>query len=216
MERLKRLTPADKNRILLLFVATLVALYFGLRYPQLNAEIAHEANMVSRKLNRLEVRKQDAPKPVASKRSLEQELEGLEQEMAVLDDRLAGLRLGFARLDSTEELQRLWLDVSALAQESRLDVEQMQGYGSGARSGAPASGVGSLEHEANNRYQRPLVTLKAKGGFAQLMGFLRGLQRLSFNVSVVRLGINAGPPVARQDGDKRPAQPLSIDLVLAM
>ena len=214
MNRLKRLTPGDKNRILILFCATLVALYFGLRYPQLSAELSHEANMVNRKLNRLEVRKQDVPTPKVSAGVLEKRLADLTDEKDRLEGRLVGLRRGFATLESTEELQLLWLEVSSLARDSRLDVQQMQGYGSSGRNGSTVTSVDFLAQEANNRYQRPLVKLRASGSFSQLMSFLRGLQRLSYNVSVVRVGINARPPASGREAGA--AKPLDFDLLLAM
>lgn len=216
MNRLKRLSPGEKNRIAILFVAVLIALYFGLRYPGINAELTHQSNMVNRKLNRIELRKEAIPEPAVPAARIRNELAELDGDIVQLRLRLKSLRGIFASLDSTEELQTLWLDVSSLAGSSGLDVLAMSGYGSGGRNGSPITSAQFLQQETNNRYQRPLVALQANGSFPQLMTFLRGLKTLSHHVAVVRLGLEARGS-NRGDGEgPSPAQPLAINLLLAM
>ena len=216
MNRLKRLTAGEKNRITILFLATLIALYFGLRYPPLNADLTHQSNMVDRKINRIELRKEVVPRPAVSANKLRTQLAELDGEIVELRGRLAALDGVFASIDSNVELQALWLDVSALARQSGLDVLNMQGYGSAGSGGSPITSAEALQQETNNRYKRPLVTLSANGSFPQIMAFLRALKTLRHNVAVVRLGLQAKNTQPAKEEDVSPAQPLSISLVLAM
>ncbi len=214
----RRMTAGEKNRVIILLTALIIAAYFLLQYPSSHERAFESEKLLNRKINRIETRFGKIPEPDASATQLERRLGELKTGLERTRTRLASLSPRFASLDSVSDLQRLRLEITQLSETSGINVLRLSKLNE-SKNQATAQETGELlRQETANRFGRPLLTLSAEGHYHALMRFLEGLQGLTFNVSVVRLdlkidGDRSGKASAGMPVD---AQKLKIALLLAL
>jgi len=196
-------------------VALLMGGYGLLIYPATQKSLQYAENLVHRRLDRIEKRTRLEGEVTASPRALERQVEELDQELERLRTDLAKLGEAFAPVESGVKQQRLLLEISTLARQSGVEMLSL-GRGNGivadtSRGGPPV----------DRRLGRPLLTLSAHADYWQLLDFLDGLKALSYNVSVMRLGVRSrqldatGPQKPGQEAALPPGA-LDLSLVLAI
>ena len=215
----KPLSESDKNKILIIFCAILAAGYIGVWYPQTSEEITFQENMINRRLDRIKNRVANIPEPAAAPVNLKRTLAALDESLVERRGRLLELEARFASLETPEELQALRLEVSRLAQESKVLIERMGGFAPSSSQETGVTSAEALARSASNRFGRPLMELRARADFGGLMRFLQRLGDLRHNVSVVRLGLKLAEPEPKSAPKSKPGAPvlpLEIDLLLAL
>lgn len=213
MTKFASLSSAKKNQVLILICATLLAGYFGVWYPIKSQDVEHSENMVSRKQNRIQTRTSGVEMPKASARKLENQLKALETQLTGVDGKLSDMSRKFVPLDTLEDLQTMRLEISQLAKISGVNVIEM----GGGKRDASISIENVMRRETANRFGRPLVALKAKATYAQLLRFTYGLNDLAYSVSIVNVDIVAIKQVnaADESPSNRPTL-LDVNLFIAI
>lgn len=212
MKYFPELSTGDKNRLMLLFIAVVIALYFGIWYQQSSSDLMRAENLVNRRLDRIEKRAKPPELSAIPVKSIERELAQLDQVLEFTNGELNSLKSGFVSLENPTDLQTLRLEVSELARASGVEVMRVSGIGVNAADEV-RSISDALALKTDNRFGRPLMSMTARGTFNAFLSFLDGLEDLSKHVVVVRVALSAN-----QSGAEDPTQlsTLNADLVFAM
>jgi len=216
-KKYQAMSSSDKTKFIVVIGILMCGLYFGLWYPVLSDEKAFQDNMVNRRLNRMETRLKNVAEPTESASKLEKQLAALEENHESLRKQMEFLSGKFIPLDKPGRLKGVRLEVSQLAAQSGMDIDQIRSAVSGDPQAAPPT-TEIIELESKNRFGRPLISLRAKSDYGGLMHFLQGLRNFPSNISVVRISLEAdrfAPEEEEQEQTNLP-QLLNIELILAM
>lgn len=224
MNRLKKrwimLNPKDRNRLMIIGLAVVIAAYTFAVYPRTSKALLHSENMIKRRLDRIQKRTQITKETDANVLGLEKKLGDLKKDLEVVRVRLNENMQGFAPTDSATVQQRLRLEISTLARRSGLQVVQAAvvdskdtpGAGAVNRPGRPSLGM-------RNAYGRPLYELNAETTYWSLVRFLDELKRLTYHVTVVNLDVSVLGGGAAPTGKELPPLPsgqIKVNMVLTL
>ncbi len=220
--KLRDMSPSDKNKLMIVIGVLLGAVYFGLWYPSLSKQADHEKNMVNRRLNRMETRIKAVKEPTQSVSRLQRQLSALDEGYENLSKQMELLSVRFIPLDKPRRFQNVRLRLSELAARSGIDIQQVRSAVSGDPGVAPPSAE-IIALEAKNRFGRPLLSFSATATYSGLMQFLEELKAFPSNVAVVRLSIEADRSALEQgegeqevENTSNEPQALSVTMLLAM
>lgn len=214
-KRRNRYSSSDKNRILIIVIAIMIALYFGLFFPKSRSDLAWEQNMVNRKLNRIDARSEEIEQPKVSTNVLERQLTDLDLRLKVGRQRLATHKNRFADVEAPDELKALRLELSELAQRNGIDVQKMSELTFPNTPQTANKTPSETEGEELRSAERPRLTLVGRGSFGGVLRFVDGLTALSRHAVVMRMQL-AVVPAAGKAGKEDVAYPLSINLQIAL
>lgn len=210
-----------RERVTWLAASTLLlaGLYTLLVYPATDGALRHSENMINRKMNRIELRRQQINDNLPNVAGLESNLRTLQKTHATLSAELEGIRARFAPEDADSE-QTLLLDISALAQRSGLAISSqgnLVGNASSSQRNNSRSAPPKLRDPETNR---PIIKLSARGGYWEVLDFLDGLKRLPTVSSPIAMHlVPAKLPRQRSDDEALPASAysaLSVELTLTL
>lgn len=218
-----KFSRGDRLRILLVSLASLLAVYMLLIYPGTQKALQHAENMVNRQQDRIQKRTKSASQVQAemqvNPRVLARQLEKIDQELEQLTAELDELKAGFIPLEAGNEQRRLLLlELSTLARKTGVELLAVAS-GTGGAGGGVAKGAEALSATAvDRRLGRPVIKVSGRSGFWQLLDFLDGMENLSYQVAVVRLAIRSRHEQAgegsKKDSSTAPGA-LDLSLVLA-
>lgn len=214
-KRQSRYSSSDRNRILIIVISIMIALYFGLLFPKSRSELSWEQNMIDRRLNRIEARTQKIEQPTVSVSAMENELKDLDLRLSVTQQRLATHQSRFADVDAPDELKALRLELSELAQRNGIDVQKMSELIFPKARPVASQDQAQDEDKVVERPERPRLNLVGRGSFGGLLRFIDGLTTLSRHAVVMRMQLAVVPTAARADKEDA-VRPLSINLQIAL
>lgn len=208
----KKYTPGEKNRIIIIIVALMITLYFGVLFPISQKELTWEENMVSRKLNRIKTRAQQIPEPKVPVNVLQKQSADLDTRLRVAESRIAQHLAGFASKKSTDELKALRLEIAELALASGIQVRKMGGLA--GTLDALDDPLKEPPPEFSDETVRPELTMDGAADFGGVLRFLDGLNGLSRHAVVMQMQMKV---VQDQRAAKdQPAPPLLVSFRLAL
>ncbi len=220
-QKFKDLPRGEQNKILIIFCLLILAAYFGVRYPILNKDTKYQESMVYRRIDRISKRIVQVDEPQVSTIRLNRQVKALDESIAQKKDRLNVLSRRFSSLDDIKQIQELKLELSQLADRTGLYVVNIGGEfqkgNSQLRRLSNQDSKKLIKEQSNNRYERPLTTMRASTNYVGLMNFLDGLSTLSYNLTVVRMEVSAVYD-DKNRGVNLPngMQPLEINFLLAL
>lgn len=196
-------TMSKKDRLLykLLFVFLVFTVYSLVIYPRTKARYDKADQFLSRKQDRIEKRTTlpDIP-DIPNIKTLEKKIKKIDEEMKNYIINSEDLDTGFAPLDSDQMRQQLLLEISNLAERSGISLSSISRKQIFTNIDDPG-----IDPEIG----RPILLLKGRGGFWNLISFLRGLEDLSFYSAVVNFKAYAFP--LSGDGVKKISSKVSMD-----
>ena len=219
-QRWQAMPAAERKRALITTVLLVFAGYAMFHAFVTMPEAKKLATDLNRARGRAQLAKESARKqrPVTPTRSpflLERDLGALKQVLAEQTRRLDTVRTRFADLENLAEHQQLRLGLADLANRSDIEVLSFETVGIRREEQHKAPTVERLREMAqSNRYQRPLLNMRARASYRGMMDFLDGLARLPHQVSPVRVNVQV-----KTNGDEHtPAtrQWLELELDLAL
>lgn len=171
LNRWNALSQRDRMRWLIVGTFLLVGLYGLLVYPSSNAALERQKNLISRKADRMEKRLGDIPQVGFNASSAQGRLRELDKAIAALDEQLLAVR---ERFGGEQAQQDLLLSLSALASRSGLHILS-QG---GATGGQGDAVTNAPQEQVDRQSGRPLLRIRARGSYWELLSFLQGLREL--------------------------------------
>ncbi|MEM7213868.1 MAG: hypothetical protein AAF479_18680 [Pseudomonadota bacterium] len=182
-----RLSERDKDLYTIIACLLIICPYVLLFYAQSRADLLHAENMINRKLNRIEQRTTAPKPPTVSRRELERQLAEAKQSRDALMTRVSAGDQKFASLETVDDLKRLRLEITHLAEWSGVSLEKFGDL----KDTETSDSASYLRSVTENQYQRPVLSLIAVSDFGRLSEFIAGLSKLSNNVAIVRFSLEA-------------------------
>lgn len=206
-----KLTERDKDLYTVIICLLIICPYVFLFYSQSRADLQHAENMINRKLNRIEARTTAPEPPAISQRDLEADLARVKERRDFLLRRVAAGDAKFASLETVDDLKRLRLEITHLAEWSGVSLLKFGDL----KDNEVVDSATYLKAVVDNEYKRPILSLVAVSDFGRLSEFMAGLSKLSKNVAIVRFSIAA--PEFDTDPESVVATPeLTASLELAL
>ncbi|MEM7405570.1 MAG: hypothetical protein AAF458_09780 [Pseudomonadota bacterium] len=172
MAGFSQMTKADRNRWLIVITMLIIAGYGLLLYPQTNKDYKHSENMINRRIDRLEKRTVVDDEILRSTGVLASRLDKRKSEADIQRKTLAELNSSFVKLEDANARQQHVLALTKLAEQSGLTVRSQSPE---SRGPSAADGPAAVNDRISGR---PMVRVRARGNFFQLMRFLDGLKEL--------------------------------------
>ncbi|MEM1159543.1 MAG: hypothetical protein AAGJ28_01295 [Pseudomonadota bacterium] len=182
-----KLTERDKDLYTVIICLLIICPYVFLFYGDSRSELQHAENMINRKLNRIEARTAAPEPPAVSQRDLEADLADVKERRDALLRRVSAGDEKFASLETVDDLKRLRLEVTHLAEWSGVSLLKFGDL----RDTELADSASYLKTVTDNEFHRPVMSLVAVSDFGRLSKFIAGLSKLSKNVAIVRFSLSA-------------------------
>jgi len=211
-QRWQRLSRSDRIRVLFVALFLLIGVYGLIFYPAVNAQFEDSKSKLSRRMDRLAKRTVITVKEVSSNpRVLQKSIEKIDRELTRLEVELKELNAGFANATSSDERQRLILEIFTLAAKSGVVLDAISGKSTSLSSNRASAVVDSY-------WKRPIFKVSAISGYWELLKFLDGLKGLSKYVAVVNIDIQIRQSVAvnNKKNAAKPQGSLQILMTLAI
>ena len=211
-QRWQRLSRSDRIRVLFVALFLLIGVYGLIFYPAVNAQFEDSKSKLSRRMDRLAKRTVITVKEVSSNpRVLQKSIEKIDRELTRLEVELKELNAGFANATSSDERQRLILEIFTLAAKSGVVLDAISGKSTSLSSNRASAVVDSY-------WKRPIFKVSASSGYWELLKFLDGLKGLSKYVAVVNIDIQIRQSVAvnNKKNAAKPQGSLQILMTLAI
>lgn len=180
--------PGDQTKYLILFCTAIISIYGLLVYPWSNQRLVQTENLVKRRLNRIENRVTQVPEPKYSINRIQQQLKSADQQIEILEQELKQLDARFAPLEQPESINNLQLQMTTLAQQHGVFVQEMGGNLKHAAKDYMHA-VEWLAAEADNPWGRPMVRMQARAEFGSLLRWSQALDQLPYEVTITRLQV---------------------------
>eukprot|EP01155_Anaeramoeba_flamelloides_P002119 Anaeramoba_flamelloidesa1057193_67.p2 GENE.a1057193_67~~a1057193_67.p2 ORF type:complete len:210 (-),score=13.28 a1057193_67:279-908(-) len=196
----KAMSKKDRLLYKLLFIFLIFIVYSVTVFPFTKKRYDRADQMLSRIENRLEVHGKLPEIPdLPPLKTLEKKLAQMDEDIKKYSIAAEDLDTGFVPLNSDQMRQQLLLEISNLAERSRIDLTSLSRKKIYANTKDPG---------VDPEFGRPILLLEGKGGFWDLHKFLTGLEDLSFFTAVVRFRVFAF------SGDLRDFAKVKLDGVL--
>lgn len=199
----------SRREHLLLIAACLVLAgmgYFAIRYYPAGKTVAKLKQETAEALAKQ--KGIDLPNaPATDLAALEKEEQEIAAALAEVRAAIAELEQGFAPTDAPEVLHGVQVEIIELARENGMEVLEHVPYGhrptpaktggeplSGAAGGGVATPPEGSDEGAEYIYGRPMRQFRMAASYDGIKGFIRGLDRLSWRVTLVQWGIEAEVP----------------------
>lgn len=175
--------PAKDKTQLTILISCIIVSAYGFWAATLWQEMFEAEKMANRKANRIETRIGKIEEPKFDRKISTNSLKKLEQELASSYQQVTTLTSDFIDIDNAEKLQAIKLDISELADNVKLDIQDFKVLGISHKSGEEE--LSEYLDIRKQYYQRPYLSLQAQGDFFSLLNFLDAISTLE-NVAVVQ------------------------------
>lgn len=199
-----KLGKKRQNEILILVVFATIALYLLAWHWGNYQNLLHEDKMAHRAENRLQNVIRDMPEAPVLQGNITRDIESVKQKLLLLKTDFDQVNSMFMPVDSVQKYQGLRLEISDLANQNNIyltDIKELRLEGT------------NVLIDLENNWKRPLIQYSMAPSYDELMGFLKGLDKLSYQVSPVSIDVHA---VVSDPSEVVQQQKLSVKLVLAL
>lgn len=197
VDKWRKLSPGERLRVQIVIGFLVLGLYGMLVYPFTRKQFVESKNMLHRRQNRIETRTEtDALTTSANPQAIRRQIEETDKKLREIKESFNELDTGFAPVDSSDMRQQLLLEISTLAQRTKVELVSVARKGAEGKSGQDLLGAGRqgrpVEADAtpvsvDSTLGRPLLVVNAIGQYEPLLAFLHGLKELSFYVSPMQV-----------------------------
>jgi cell division protein FtsB len=211
-QRWQKLSRSDRIRVLFVALFLLIGGYGLVLFPAADAQFKGSQADLSRRMDRLAKRTVITVQEVSTNpRVLQKSIEKIDRELVFLKAEIKQLSSGFATATSSDERQRLILEIFTLAAKSGVVLDTISGKSTSLSSKRTSAVVDSY-------WKRPLFKLSASAGYFELLKFLDGLKGLSKYVAVMNidLQIRQREAVNNKKNAAKPQGPLQVLMTLAI
>lgn len=208
----RKMATADRRRVQVLIGCALIAVYAPV-YLLSSKDLFQSKKDLNRLKDRFEKRTSlvDMEGGGISTKIIERRIEKVEERLKVVSNTIKELDVGFAPVDSSEVQQELKLEISTLADRSGIELLSV------SRRGSHSEEQFSTKVFLDKVSGRPLLDVKAKADFGQLLRFLTDLRELSYHVSVMNIKISTLKSIGGSDVQiKATDSSLYINLILSL
>lgn len=206
-------TPTKREHLLMIAFFLIIAGigYYQFRYLPAHSMINSFLTETDRTLGQMD--RIIWPKDIlVADGDLQDEANKIERTLARENKKLVRLERKFFPLDSPDDLQKLKVEISAEAQKYGILIRQSKGYNINPQT-IMSHKEGLLYHFTRGEFApRPLLEIRVDTSYGGLQEFLKGLNRLTWRVTVVKFSIAA---MDREVAQGRP-HPLTATIILAL
>lgn len=198
LNKWKKMAPSDQLRVQILIGAVMLAL-FAPFYGSAVKTQKKTQNSINRRQNRIETRAtvSDVQGGGLSSRTLQNRIKKVNEEIDEITTRMQGSSLVFAKIDSSEDQQKLRLALAQLAAECEVRVTSVA---------TRTNGDGALV--LDRELKRPLMDIKCRTSYGRFVQLLDGLKELPYHVSVLHF------KMATDEEEQAQNPQLNLELVL--
>ena len=199
-----KLGKKRQNEILILSVFATIGIYLLVWNWGNYQKLLHEVKMANRSENRLKNVLSDMPEAPVLQGSITKDIKSVREKISALDSDFKQVYSMFMPIDSVQNYQGLRLEISDLANANNIfltDIKELRAEGT------------NILIDLENDWKRPLIQYSMNPSYDELIGFLKGLDKLSYQVSPVSISINA---LISDPNEVVQQQKLSVTLVLAL
>lgn len=218
LEKWNSLPKKEQNLVLILFSAVIIGGYLGFVYLSLGKEVFETQKLVNRKKNRLEVKTKNIGKIDDKAMVYEEKIKKIEPQLKKLQDKYNNLRKRFVPLDSPEKIESLRLEISEYARFANVAIINMGTVG-GRKADLPETNADiTRKNILNNTFKRMLIEINSYTTFKGLLGFLDGMDELSYYASIVQINIKAVVPEMEPGQYEKASSKklIAVDMVIAI
>jgi len=210
IERWRKMSPGERLRAQIVLAFLMLGLYGLLFYPLAKKKLDRAEQMLHRRQDRIEKRANidNLSSKGLNPKVIQKKIDKAKETLKTLRQDFDELDTGFAPLDSADVKRQLMLEISTLADRTRVNLVSV------AQKGVSLTDEGTSVY-LDPQVKRPLLNIKAQARFWDLVDFLNELKELSFYVSVMNLKLYADPPRGHSE-DKLPGGILYIFLQMSM
>lgn len=199
-----KLGKKRQNEILILSVFATIGIYLLVWHWGNYQKLLHEVKMANRSENRLKNVLSDMPEAPVLQGNITKDIKSVREKISALDSDFKQVYSMFMPIDSVQNYQGLRLEISDLANANNIfltDIKELRAEGT------------NILIDLENDWKRPLIQYSMNPSYDELIGFLKGLDKLSYQVSPVSISINA---LLSDPNEVVQQQKLSVTLVLAL
>ncbi len=203
-----------QNQWLITFTFMVVGIYLLAWHWQNYKALEHANNMVNRAENRLQLKVDAIPESPPTAGQLVKKISEQSSKKRELEFEYQQISSIFMPLDDIQSYQNLRLSISDLAESNGVRVESVNEVNKGAL--VMAEDGKQVKLVISEKWGRPLIEYQMSLSYIDLLNFMEGLEQLEYQVSVVRVEIEA--ELADEDVvvDVNADQFLSVQMVMAL
>lgn len=182
--KFQSLAAKERKQIIFLLASSLLAGYFFWAASVWQG-LFDARKFADRRANRIELKVGDVNPPELKSEVSEKRLKSLQAQLTAKEQQLETFVSKLLPVDNRLALENHKLDITRLAESQGLEIGN---FTSGFSKAASKSSGNSLQALKN----RPRFKLEAQGGYFQLIGFLDGLNQLTYLTRVENLALSRG------------------------
>lgn len=181
-QKYKRLPAKEKSQIIILVTCVVISTY-SFFAAMLWQDMFEAEKLANRKENRIETRIGKITEPTFSSDFTDKKLVELQQQLNKSNQDISALTEKFIPLNDADRLQQLKLDISQLADDVSLEINNFQVMGVELKPHEEELSEYNDNH--SQYYKRPYFAIEAKSRFFSLLNFIQALNQLD-NLAIVQ------------------------------
>ncbi|MCP4326266.1 MAG: hypothetical protein GY787_31410 [Alteromonadales bacterium] len=181
-QKYKRLPAKEKTQLIILIVCVVVSAY-GFFAAMLWADMFEAEKLANRKENRIETRIGKIVEPKFDSNITDKKLKEFQQQLVSSNEEIKKLTSKFIKVNDADKLQQLKLDISELADDVELEINNFQVLGVELK--AHEEELTEYTDTRSQYYKRPYFAIEASSNFYSLLNFIQALNQLE-NLAIVQ------------------------------
>ncbi len=188
-QKYKRLPAKDKTQLIIL-VACIVISAYGFFAALLWQDMFKAEKLANRKANRIETRIGKIVEPKFNSDITDKKLKEFQQQLISSNEETTKLTAKFITVSDADKLQQLKLDISELADDVKLEINDFQVLG--VEHKAHEEELSEYSDTRSQYYKRPYFSIEAESKFYSLLNFIQALNQLDNLAIVQKINITRG------------------------